>query len=86
MSLASRGIFLVSAGSLTLVAMALVIKQLGARIPAVEILFFRSAVGFLFVLPFFWRNPLEPLRTKRRGAHLIRGIVGTLGNIASSGP
>jgi drug/metabolite transporter (DMT)-like permease len=81
MSVSARGIFLVSAGSLTLVAMALIIKQLGSRFPAVEILFFRSAVGFLFVLPFFWRNPLEPLRTKRHGAHLIRGVVGTLGNL-----
>ena len=81
MSATARGIFLVSTGSLTLVAMAMLIKQLGARIPAVEILFFRSAVGFLFVLPFFWRNPLEPIRTKRHGAHLIRGIVGTLGNL-----
>ena len=61
--------------------MSLVIKQLGARIPAIEILFFRSAVGFFFVLPFFLRNPLEPLQTKRPGAHLIRGIFGTLANI-----
>jgi drug/metabolite transporter (DMT)-like permease len=81
MSATSRGIFLVSTGSLTLVAMAIVIKQLGSRLPAVEILFFRSALGFLFVLPFFWRSPLEPLRTKRHGAHLIRGVVGTLGNL-----
>jgi drug/metabolite transporter (DMT)-like permease len=81
MSATARGIFLVSAGSMTLVAMALLIKQLGARIPAIEILFFRSAVGFLFVLPFFWRSPLEPLRTKRHGAHLIRGSLGTLANI-----
>jgi drug/metabolite transporter (DMT)-like permease len=80
-SATTRGIFLVSAGSLTLVAMALLIKQLGARIPAVEMLFFRSAVGFLFVLPFFWRNPLEPIRTRRQGAHLLRGIAGTLGNL-----
>ena len=81
MSNTSRGIFLVTTGSLTLVAMALLIKQLGSRIPAVEILFFRSAVGFFFVLPFFARDPLEALRTKRHGAHLIRGIVGTLGNL-----
>ena len=81
MSATARGIFLVSTGSMMLVAMSLLIKQLGSRIPAIEILFFRSAIGFLFVLPFFARNPLEPLRTKRLGAHLIRGTMGTLANI-----
>jgi drug/metabolite transporter (DMT)-like permease len=64
-----------------LVAMAIVIKQLGTRLPATEILFFRSAIGFLFVLPFFAKNPLEPLRTRRQGAHLVRGTLGTLGNL-----
>ena len=78
MNVTSRAILLVSTGSMMLVAMAIVIKQLGTRLPATEILFFRSAIGFLFVLPFFAKNPLEPLRTKRQGAHLIRGTLGTL--------
>ena len=56
MSNSSRGILLVSTGSMMLVAMALVIKQLGSSIPSIEILFFRSAIGFLFVLPFFWQK------------------------------
>jgi drug/metabolite transporter (DMT)-like permease len=78
---AARGAVLMSGGSITLVLMALLIKQLGTRIPAIEILFFRSFVGFLFVLPLFVRNPLEPFRTRRPGAHLVRGVVGTLGNV-----
>jgi drug/metabolite transporter (DMT)-like permease len=49
-------------------------------LPAMEILFFRSAIGFLFVLPLFARNPLEPFRTKRPGMHLLRGAVGAVGN------
>lgn len=81
MSAPSRAIVLVSTGSLMLVAMAIVIKQLGTRIPPAEILFFRSAIGFLFVLPFFVRDPFEALRTRRQGAHLIRGVFGTLGNL-----
>ena len=71
---------LVSAGSLTLVVMATLVKHLGRDLPAMEILFFRSAVGFLFVLPLFWRNPLEPFRTKRPGMHLVRGAIGAIGN------
>ena len=77
----ARGAALVSLGSLTLVVMGMVVKFLGARIPTVEILFFRSAVGFCFVLPVFMRDPFAPLRTKRLGMHFVRGAIGTLGNV-----
>jgi drug/metabolite transporter (DMT)-like permease len=76
----ARGAALVSAGSLTLVVMATVVKYLGARLPAFEMLFFRSLIGFFFVLPVFIRNPMEPFRTKRPGMHLVRGTVGAVGN------
>jgi drug/metabolite transporter (DMT)-like permease len=78
---AARGAFLVSAGSLTLVVMGMAVKVLGSRIPTIEILFFRSAIGFLVVLPVFVRDPLAPLRTKRKAMHLVRGSVGWLGNV-----
>jgi len=77
----ARGAALVSFGSFTLVVMAMLVKQVGSHIPTIEILFFRSIVGFLFVLPMFMHNPLEPLRTKRLGMHAVRGIIGTLGNL-----
>jgi drug/metabolite transporter (DMT)-like permease len=76
----ARAAALVSAGSLTLVIMATVVKHLGNELPAMEILFFRSAIGLLFVLPLFARNPREPFRTKRPGMHLLRGAVGAVGN------
>jgi drug/metabolite transporter (DMT)-like permease len=76
----ARGVALVSAGSLTLVVMATLVKYLGTDLPSMEILFFRSLIGFFFVLPFFVRNPLEPLRTKRPGMHLVRGATGAVGN------
>jgi drug/metabolite transporter (DMT)-like permease len=77
----ARGAALVTLGSFTLVVMAMLVKQVGSRIPTIEILFFRSTVGFLFVLPMFISNPLEPLRTQRLGLHAVRGVIGTLGNI-----
>jgi drug/metabolite transporter (DMT)-like permease len=80
MGTGARGVALVSAGSLTLVVMATLVKFLGAHLPAMEILFFRSLIGFFFVLPFFMRNPLEPLRTKRPGMHFVRGAAGAVGN------
>jgi drug/metabolite transporter (DMT)-like permease len=76
----ARAAALVSAGSLTLVVMATVVKHLGHELPAMEILFFRSAIGLLFVLPVFARDPLEPFRTKRPGMHLLRGAIGAVGN------
>jgi len=47
----ARGAALVSLGSITLVVMAMLVKQVGSHIPAIEILFFRSFIGFFFVLP-----------------------------------
>jgi len=76
----ARAAILVSAGSMTLVVMAMVVKHLGSDLPAMEILFFRSFIGFLFVLPLFVRDPMEPLRTKRPGLHFVRGATGALGN------
>jgi len=76
----ARGAVLVSAGSMTLVIMATVVKFLGTRLPSIEILFFRSLIGFLLVMPMFLRNPLQPLRTKRFGLHLVRGATGAVGN------
>ena len=52
----ARGAALVSLGSLTLVVMAMLVKQVGSHIPTIEILFFRSFVGFFFVLPMFMRQ------------------------------
>ena len=76
----ARGVALVSAGSITLVAMAALVKYLGSNLPSMEILFFRSLIGFFFVLPIFIRNPMEPFRTKRPGMHLVRGATGAIGN------
>lgn len=81
MDRAARGAALVSTGSFTLVVMGMVVKLLGDRIPTVEILFFRSALGFLLVIPVFMRDPLAPLRTRRQGMHFLRGSIGTIGNL-----
>jgi len=76
----AQAIFFVSVGSLMLVVMAAAVKSMGDRLPSFELLFFRSAIGFLLVLPIFIKNPLEPLQTKRPMMHLTRGALGALGN------
>ncbi len=77
-----RGVFLVSTGSMMLVVMAAVSKFLGGRIPAFELVYFRALIGFVILLPLFWRDPLEPFRTERPLTHLLRGMLGSLGNFA----
>lgn len=77
----ARGAAYVSLGSVLLVVMAVIAKYLGNRLPSFEILFFRSSVGFLFILPIFRRDPFEPLRTKRPGMHFLRGAEGSAGNL-----
>lgn len=76
----ARGAMLISTGSITLVLMAALVKHLGANIPALEILFFRSLIGFLLVLPAFMSDPMEPFRTRRQGMHFWRGAASVLGN------
>ena len=76
----ARGALLVSLGSLTLVVMAGVVKVLGQRLPSFEILFFRSFVGLLFVLPLFVHDPWEPFRTRNQIGHFARGAWSAVGN------
>ncbi len=80
MPLIARGVALVALGSFGLVLMAALAKYLGQRLPPFEILFFRSAVGLLCAFWVFRADLMEPLRTKRPGAHFLRGIVGAGGN------
>ena len=74
------GIAYVSAGTLMLVVMAAIAKYLGDSLPSFELLFFRSAIGLLFVLPTLRGNWREPFQTKRFGMHMVRGAVGAGGN------
>ena len=77
---ATQAVFFVSVGSFLLVVMAAAVKSMGDRLPSFELLFFRSGIGLLFVLPIFIRNPLEPLQTQRPMMHLTRGALGAVGN------
>lgn len=80
MPTSARGAFLVSAGSIGLVLMAVIVKILGERLPPFEIMFFRSAVGFACAVWIFRADLFEPLRTRRQGAHFLRGLAGAGGN------
>jgi drug/metabolite transporter (DMT)-like permease len=55
------------------------VRMLGSNLPPVEILFFRSIVGFVAFLAFFsWRG-FGGLKTERFGLHLQRNIINFVG-------
>ncbi|MDX9862510.1 MAG: DMT family transporter, partial [Rhodospirillales bacterium] len=59
-----------------LTATAAACKELGQRLPVVEIVFFRMALGALVMLPWLVRHGPSGLATRRLGAHLWRAILG----------
>ncbi len=52
-----------------------VIRHLSASIPPMEMVFFRNFFGLLAIAPLFLRTGFAPLRTKRFGLHVLRGLT-----------
>lgn len=55
--------------------MAVAARELSADLSTFEILFFRSFVGLLILLPFVLRNRGAGLRTRRLGLQLLRNVL-----------
>nr|WP_309086497.1 DMT family transporter [Chelativorans sp.] len=53
-------------------AMSALVKIEGATYPAIQIVFIRSLIGFVTVLPLAWRYWPEIVGTRRLGCHLLR--------------
>ena len=68
---------LLAAGLLT--AMGALVKHLGKDIPSVQMVFFRSLIAVVLVVPIMVRTGLSAFHTKRPGMHVFRTSVGTLG-------
>lgn len=56
------------------------VKAVSGHLPYLEMVFFRSALGLVFLLPWLLHQGLANLRTERPGLHLVRGLTG-LGTI-----
>lgn len=54
------------------------IRYLGRDLHAVEIVFFRSLIGSMLLLPLLINRGLRALSTKRPGLHLLRGLIGAV--------
>ncbi|MGK9164766.1 DMT family transporter [Inquilinus limosus] len=76
----AQGIALYAGGVFVLCVMDAMIKWLSADYPIAQIVFFRATIGLIPTLVMLYRPPgLEALRTRRVGAHLLRGLVGLVG-------
>ena len=51
-----------------------VIRHLSATIPPLELVFFRNFFGLLAIAPLFLRSGFAPMRTRRFGLHVLRGL------------
>ena len=75
-----RGAILVTLGALLLTIMAVFVKILGTRLSSFQILFFRSFIGLLFILPLAFQQGWGICRTKIPMMHMTRGGIGIMGN------
>ena len=77
---AAQGIALYAGGVFILCIMDAMIKWLSAGYPIAQIVFFRASIGLIPTLVMLYRPPgLEALRTRRVGAHFLRGLAGVVG-------
>ena len=58
--------------------MIVLIRHISFDMHPIEIAFFRAFFGFVVFLPLFMRQGIAPLRTKRLGLHMFRGVMTTL--------
>ena len=76
-----RGASCIVAGGFLLIVMASMVKHLGQSLPAFEVVFVRFFCGLIVILPVVWRIGFGVVRTQRLKLHVMRGVVGFLGNL-----
>lgn len=81
-----RGVLWLLADMVLVVAMMAAVKHAGGTYPAIQLVFLRSVVGLVLILPLAWRRRQVLLGTRRFGGHLVRVACNTLaltGNFAA---
>lgn len=64
------------ASALLFSGMGVLVKVASASLPNEMVVFFRSAMGLVFLLPWVWRHGLHHLKTRHPGQHLVRAAAG----------
>ena len=71
-----RGALLMLASGLLFSAMGALVKHLSVQLPNEMVVFFRSAMGLLALLPWVLHRGISQLKTKNLRGHLGRGLAG----------
>ena len=71
-----RGALLMLASGLLFPAMGALVKHMSAQLPNEMVVFFRSVMGLLALLPWVLHRGVGQLKTKKLGGHLWRGLAG----------
>lgn len=74
-------VYIILAGAL-LSVMLLCTRLVGTRLPAPEVSFFRSLIGWVVYWPFVAAAGLGVLRTRQLLRHFLRGSIGGMGSMA----
>lgn len=77
-----RGIVLMFLSTLFFAAMHAIIRYLTEVMHPFEAAFFRNAFGLIFVLPWFIRYGLQPLKTDHLRLHVFRSLVNVVAMLA----
>jgi drug/metabolite transporter (DMT)-like permease len=76
-----RGPLWMILGGLSLLFLAIVIRELQSKYHVLEMIFMRSVISFLLILPWALRQKRAELQTKRLPLHIFRNGMHYLGNI-----
>lgn len=71
-----RGALLMLASGLLFSTMGALVKYMSAHLPNEMVVFFRSAMGLLALLPWVLHRGVGHLKTRKIGGHLWRGLAG----------
>lgn len=72
---ALKGIAWMIVSTLCLSSMHTVVQYMASDLPPFELAFFRLFLALIVMIPFFWRQGLAPLKTKRLGLLVLRGVL-----------
>ena len=76
-----RGPLWMIMGGLSLILLAIVIRHLQSKYHVLEMIFLRSVISFLLILPWALRQRRSELTTRRLPLHIFRNGIHYLGNI-----
>jgi len=76
-----RGPIWMIMGGLALLMLALVIRDMQSKYHVLEMIFLRSVISLLLILPWALRQKRDDLKTKRLPLHIFRNSIHYLGNI-----